>query len=129
MNCALNWTADQTIEYIISTLSLPWKTEIPELGLRWSFSYKLVYGEHSVHLRKTLQDARIVVGSTVKMSIDGRYEDLYQNEIKRMWEPGKMYDLTLMRVHERELKKKIEERGRLTGERLRHIANSCFAHV
>jgi hypothetical protein len=129
MNCALNWTADQTIDYIISTLSLPWKTEIPELGLRWSFSYKLVYGEHSVPLRKTLQDAGIVVGSTVEMSVDGRYEDLYQNEIKRMWEPGKMYDLTSMRVHERELKRKIKERGRLTGERLRQIADSCFAHV
>jgi hypothetical protein len=129
MNCDLKWTADQTIEYIISTLSLPWKTEIPELGLRWSFSYQMVYGEHSVPLRKTLQDAGIVVGSTVKMNIDGHYEDLYQNEIKHMWEPGKMYDLTSMRVHERELKKRIEERGRLTEERLRHIADSCFAHV
>src|SRR5215213_10099298 len=66
MNCELEWTADRTIDYIVSTLSLPWRKEIPELGMRWSFRYKLVYGEHSVPLRGTLHDAGIVVGSTVK---------------------------------------------------------------
>jgi TIR domain len=129
MNCDLEWTANRTIDYIVSTLSLPWRTEIPELGMRWSFSYKLVYGEHSVPLRGTLKDAGIVVGSTVKISISGRYEDLYENEIGQMWEPGKMYDLTSLRMREIDLKKKIEERGRLTQERLRQIADSCFAHV
>ena len=129
MNCELEWTADRTIDYIVSTLSLPWRKEIPELGMRWSFRYKLVYGEHSVPLRGTLHDAGIVVGSTVKISISGCYEDLYENEIKQMWEPGKVYEVMSAMMRETELKKKIEERGRLTPERLRQIADSCFAHV
>jgi hypothetical protein len=115
--------------YIVSTLSLPWGTEIPELGMRWSFSYKLVCGEDSVPLRRTLHDAGIVVGSTVKISISGSYEDLYENEIKQMWEPGKVYEVMSVMRREMELKKKIEERGRLTPERLKQIADSCFAHV
>jgi len=129
MNCALEWTADHTIDYITLTLSLPRKREITELGLRWSFSYGLVFGDHFVPLHKILEDAGIVVGSTVQISISGSYEDLYKNEIGRMWEPGKMYEMTSMMMREMELKKKIEERGKLTGERLRQIANSCFAHV
>jgi len=32
-------------------------------------------------------------------------------------------------LRETELKKKIEERGPLTQERLKQIADSCFAHV
>jgi ppGpp synthetase/RelA/SpoT-type nucleotidyltranferase len=46
-----------------------------------------------------------------------------------MWEPGKMYEITSRMKRETELKKKIEKRGRLTQERLRQIADSCFAHV
>jgi hypothetical protein len=129
MNCELEWTANRTIDYIVSTLSLPWRTELPELGMRWSFSYKLVYGESSVPLRGMLKDAGILVGSIVKISINGNYEDLYENKIKQMWEPGKMYEIMSRMMRETELKKKIEERGRLTQERLRQIADSCFAHV
>lgn len=129
MNCALDWTANHTIDYIVSTLSLPWRKEIPELGMRWSFIYKLVYGEHSVPLRQTLGAAGIVIGSTVQISISGRYEDLYENEVKQMWEPGKMYELTSLRMRELDLKKKIKERGPLTQERLRQIADACFAHI
>jgi len=97
--------------------------------MRWSFSYKLVYGEHSVPLRTTLKEAGIVIGSTVKISISGSYNDLYENEIKQMWEPGKMYEIMSTVMREMELKKKIEDRGRLTRERLKQIADSCFAHV
>jgi hypothetical protein len=129
MNCDLEWTANRTIDYIISTLSLPWGTEFPELGMRWSFRYKLVYGEHSVPLRGTLKDAGVTTGSTVKISINGRYEDLYEKEIRQMWEPGKMYEAMSAMMREMELKKKIKERGPLTQERLRQIADSCFAHV
>jgi hypothetical protein len=129
MNCDLEWTANRTIDYIVSMLSLPRRTEIPELGMRWSFSYKLVYGEHSVPLRTTLKEAGIVIGSIVKISISGSYKDLYENEIKQMWEPGKVYEIMSMRMRELELKKKIEDRGRLTQERLKQIADSCFAHV
>jgi hypothetical protein len=129
MNCDLEWSADRTIDYIVSTLALPWRKEIPELGMSWSFSYKLMYGEHSVALRKTLSDAGIVVGSTVKITISGRYKDLYENEIKEMWEPDKVYNIAAKMMRETEMKKKIEERGPLTQERLKQIADSCFAHV
>lgn len=80
-------------------------------------------------LRKTFREAGIVVGSTVKISISGSYKDLYENEIRQMWEPDKVYDMMSMRLREIDLKKKIEERGRLTPERLKQIADSCFAHV
>jgi TIR domain len=129
MNCELEWTASRTIDYIVSTLSLPWETAIPELGMRWSFGYRLVYGEHSLPLRRTLKDAGITVGSTVKISISGSYEDLYENEMRRMWDPDKVYDMTSVMRHEMSLKKRIEERGPLTQERLKQIADSCFAHV
>jgi hypothetical protein len=33
MNCELEWTVDRTIDYIVSTLALPWRKEIPELGV------------------------------------------------------------------------------------------------
>lgn len=129
MNCEMEWTADRTIDYIVSTLALPWKKEIPELGMSWTFSYKLVYGEQAVPLRRTLRGAGILVGHTVKISIGGRYKDLYENEIKEMWEPGKVYNIAAQMLRETELKKKIEERGRLTPERLKRIADSCFAHI
>lgn len=64
MNCELKWTADRTLDYIVTTLSLPWRKEIPELGMRWSFRYSLMYEGHSVPLRKTLVEAGIAVGST-----------------------------------------------------------------
>jgi intein/homing endonuclease len=129
MNCELKWTADRTLDYVIATLSLPWQKELPELGMRWSFRYSLVFEGRSVPLRKRLEEAGIGVGGTVQLSISGSYEDLYEQEIGQMWEPGKIYDLTSMRRHEIEGRKKIEERGPLSGERLRQIANSCFAHV
>ncbi len=34
MNCDLEWTADRTIDYIVSTISLPWRKEFPEMGMR-----------------------------------------------------------------------------------------------
>jgi hypothetical protein len=53
MNCELEWTADRTINYIVSTLDLPRGKEFPELGMSWTFSYKLVYGEQSVPSQDT----------------------------------------------------------------------------
>lgn len=97
--------------------------------MSWTFSYKLMYGEQSVPLRRTLREAGISVGNTVKIRIGGTYKDLYENEIRTMWEPGKMYDLMSLRARELDLKKKIKERGPLTRERLKQIADSCFAHV
>jgi len=76
-----------------------------------------------------LMDTGIIVGSTVKIIINGRYEDLYESEIRQIWDMGKMYDLRSLMMREMDLKKKVKERGRLTLERLRQIADSCFAHV
>jgi hypothetical protein len=119
---------DRTIDCIVSTLALPWRKEIPELEMSWTFSYKLVCGEQSVPLRRTLREAGISVGNIVNISISGRYKDLYENEIKELWEPGKMYNIAARMLRETELKKKIEERGPLTRKRLKQIADSCFAH-
>lgn len=40
-----------------------------------------------------------------------------------------MYDLTALRAREVDLKEKKKARGPLTQERLKQIADSCFAHV
>jgi hypothetical protein len=97
--------------------------------MSWTFSYKLVYGEQSVPLRRTLREAGISVGNTINILISGRYKDLYENGIKEMWEPGKVYNIAARMLRETELQKKIEERGPLTQEHLKQIADSCFAHV
>jgi hypothetical protein len=48
--------------------------------MSWTFSYKLVYDEQSVPLRRTLKEAGTSVVNTVNISISGRYKDLYENE-------------------------------------------------
>jgi hypothetical protein len=40
-----------------------------------------------------------------------------------------MYQMMSAMMREMELKKKIEERGPLTPDRLKQIVDSCFAHV
>ena len=91
--------------------------------MSWTFSYKLTYAEQSVSLRRTLREAGIIVGNTVKIGISGSYKGLYENEIRRMWEPDKVYDMMSMSLREIDLKKKIEERGRLAPGRLKQIAD------
>jgi hypothetical protein len=66
-----------------------------------------------------LREAGISVRNTVNISISRRYKDLYENEIKEMWEPGKMDNIVVMMLRETGLKKKIEERGPQTRERLK----------
>ena len=129
MNCDMNWSVRHTIDYIASTLTLPWNKELSEFGMRWSFSYALVYEGKSISLSKTLNDVGISVGSTVQLRINGTYEDLYEKQLTSMWEPGKMYEITGKMIQEAKIREKIKERGTLTRNRLKDIADSCFAHV
>jgi hypothetical protein len=129
MNCELSWTVDYTIDYITSVLDLPWNKELPNLGMQWSFSYGLVFGNEKISLSKTLHDVGICNGSTLQISISGTYEDLYEKELKAMWDGSKMYEVTGAIRRETMLRQAIEDRGSLTSERLREIAKSCFAHV
>jgi len=129
MYCDFNWTANKTIDYIVETLNLPWHKEVAEFGMKWSFSYGLVFNEQSIGLSSTLLQSGISNGETIKISISGTYEDLAEKELKSMWDGTKMYEMGGAIMHERALKEKISKRGILKNERLKQIADSCFSHL
>ncbi len=129
MTCQLNWTASKAIDYIIGTLQLPWSHDLSQMGMRWSFSYGLHHQNKAIGLRQVLRDAGIGVGSTLQLSIRGTYEDLFEKELKEMWDGSKMWEISGIMRREAELRAAIKARGPLTGARLRELANSCFAHV
>lgn len=130
MSCSLDWTADHAIDYLTTTLALPWNIEVSEIGMRWSFSYGLRLEEKSIPLDTTLRQAAAKVGSVVQIRINGTYEDLYENELKEAFAPDKMYFETLERRRRGEwLREQVAERRFLTREKLKAIADSCFAHV
>ena len=93
MACDFSWTADKTIDYITDTLNLPWNQEVPQLGMRWSFSYGLVHNEESISLRTTLENAGVIEGNVLRLNISGTYEDIWENELKSMWDGSKMYEI------------------------------------
>jgi hypothetical protein len=43
MSCSLSWSANKAIDYLVDTLSLPWNIELSNVGMKWSFSYGLVF--------------------------------------------------------------------------------------
>jgi hypothetical protein len=129
MNCDLNWSVDRTIDYITETLDLPWNKELPQLGMRWSFLYGLVFKDEGISLSKKLRDVGIDVGSVVQVSISGRYEDLYEKQLSAIWDGSKMWEVSGAMRLEAELRQAIKDRGSLTQDRLREIVDSCFAHV
>lgn len=129
MNCCLSWTANHTIDYIASTLRLPWNKELPELGMRWSFSYGLVYNDKSITLSTSLQAAGVTTGDVLRINISGTYEDLYEKELSSMWDGSKMYESGGMISRQAKLQQRIRDRGPLTRIRLREVSNSCFRHV
>lgn len=129
MNCALDWTCNRTIEYSVSVLHLPWNKELPELGMRWSFSYGLVHNDESITLSATLRTAGVVVGDVLRMNISGTYEDLYEKVLSSMWDGSKMYEMGGALRMEAALKQRIRDRGTLTQQRLREISDSCFKGV
>lgn len=129
MDWNLSSTANQTIDYIVNTLKLPWNQDVPQLGMKWSFSYKLIFNEQGIGLSKTLREVGVSPGSMLKMGINGTYEDVWQKELKEMWDGTKMYEISGAMRHEAQLKESILKRGPLTSARLREIANACFSHV
>lgn len=130
MSCSLSWSADKTIDYLVDTLSLPWNIELSNVGMKWSFSYGLVFDGKSISLSESLSDAGVEVGGVVMIRISGTYEDLYLKELKQLWDGSKMYLMTTeMLMREERLKAAIAGRGRLTNSRLKEIADTCFSSV
>lgn len=132
MSCSLTWTADRTIDCLVETLPLPWSKDLPELGMRWSFNYGLVFADETITLSKELRQAGVTVGSVVKIRINGTYEDLYEKEREDM--RPKWYMMTAQmasELMEREnaMAEGLRRRGQLTSARLKEIADSCFKHV
>lgn len=121
--------ADRTIDYIVNTLKLPWNQDVPQLGMKWSFSYKLIFNEQGIGLSKSLREAGVSHGSVLKMGINGTYEDVWEKELKEMWDGTKMYEVSGAMRHEAQLKESIRKRSPLNSTRLREISNARFSHV
>jgi hypothetical protein len=130
MSCSLDWTADQAIDYLTKTLSLPWNIEVSAVGMKWSFSYGLRLSGKGISLDKTLREAGAQIGSVVQIRINGTYEDLYEKELKEAFSPDKYYLQTMERIlREQWLREQVALRRLLTDDKLKAIADSCFAHV
>lgn len=129
MACDLSSTATRTIDYIVGTLKLPWNQNVPQLGMKWSFSYRLIFNDKGIGLSTPLRDAGVSLGSVLKVGINGTYEDLWEKESREMWDGTKMYEMLSAMRREAELKESIRIRGSLTSQRLRELADACFAHV
>lgn len=129
MGCDLSRTADWAIDYIVTTLRLPWNQEVSQLGMKWSFSYRLIFDEKGISLSTRLRDAGVSLGAVLKLGINGTYEDVWEKELKEMWDGTKMYEMGGAMTRDAELRQRIRDRGSLTFDRLRELANACFVHV
>jgi hypothetical protein len=129
MGCDLSNTANWVIDYVVDTLDLPWNKDVPQLGMKWSFSYRLIFDDRGIGLSTSLRDAGVSLGAVLRLGISGTYEDVWENQLKEMWDGTKMYEIGSAMRTESELKQRIRDRGRLTSDRLRELANACFAHV
>lgn len=127
--CSLNSSASELIDYIVETLKLPWNKDIPELGMRWSFSYAILHNGRIIPLSKSLHDAGVSIGDTIYLRINGTYEDLWEKELRGMWDETKIYEATSAMMRDAELRQLIQQRERLTEKRLKEIADGCFDHV
>lgn len=130
MSCSLSWTVQETIKYLADILSLPWNIEIPNVGMKWSFSYKILLNGKGLPLTTTLAIAGISVGDVLQIGISGTYQDLYEKELKEMWDGSKTYMMTAEIMQRSEwLKAQVAARKTMTRDDLKKIADSCFAHV
>lgn len=130
MSCSLSWTVQKTIQYLTDTLSLPWNIELPNVGMKWSFSYGIRLNGKGLSLGTTLTDAGISVGEVLQIGISGTYEDLYEKELKEMWDGSKIYAMTTEIMQRSEwLKAQVAARRNMSRDDLKKIADSCFAHV
>jgi len=130
MSCSLDWTVSELIDYVASTLKLPWNIDRAEIGMRWSFSYGLSANGEKLTLGNTLRGSGLVPGNVVQLVINGSYIDLYEKELKEAFSPDKIYlqSIDLAR-RQNWLEIQVAQRRRLTRAELREIANSCFSHV
>jgi len=100
------------------------------VGMKWSFSYGLRLNGKGISLNTTLREAGAQIGSVVQIRINGTYEDLYEKELKEAFSPDKTYLETIdRRLREQWLREQVAARRHLTGDKLKAIADSCFAHV
>lgn len=129
MTCDLSSTASRTIDYIVDTLKLPWNQDVSQLGMKWSFSYRLIFDDKGIGLSTPLADAGVTLGSVLKVGIKGTYEDIWEKELKEMWDGTKFYEASGAMRREADLKERIHSRGFLTSARLRELADACFAHI
>lgn len=129
VGCSLSWTADYALDYLIATRKLPYRIEQVDLGMKWSFSYKLLFQDKGIALSQRLSEAGVELGSVLQLSISGTYEDIFTNELKSMWDGSKMYEVMGAMRREQKLKAAIAARGPLTKQRLRELSNQCFSHV
>ena len=130
MSCSLDWTANRAINYLVNTLKLPWNVEVQSVGMKWSFSYGLLYEDESISLNTTLRESRVENGATLKIRINGTYEDLYENELKEAFGSDKLYMMTMDIIKRHEwLRQQVAARKLLTKSRLKEIADGCFSHV
>lgn len=123
----LSRTADSAIDYIVQTLRLPWIQVVPQLGMRWSFSYRLIFDEKGIGLSTRLCDAGVSAGAVLKLGINGTYEDVWEKELKEMWDGTKIYQMGA--AMDAGLRQSIRDRGQLTSGRLQELADACFSHV
>lgn len=130
MSCPLIWRVSEAIHYLADTLSLPWNIEQPSVGMKWSFSYSIRLDGKSLSLSSTLQDAGVTIGTVLQIGISGTYEDLYEKELKEMWDGSKTYLMTSELMARSEwLRAQVAARSKLTRDDLNKIADSCFSHV
>lgn len=129
MACHLSDTVSQTIDHIVDTLELPWNQDVPQLGMKWSFSYRLIFNDKGICLSTRLRDAGVTLGSVLKVGINGTYEDVWEQELREMWDGTKMYESFSAMRRQTDLKERISLRGHLTSERLHEMADECFSHV
>lgn len=130
MSCPLSWSVSEVIQYLVKILDLPWSVELAHVGMRWSFSYTILFDERSLPLSMTLAEAGVSIGTVLKIGISGLYEDLYEKELKEMWDGSKIYMMTDEMVRrEAWLKAQVAARKNMKRSELKEIADSCFDHV
>jgi hypothetical protein len=130
MSCSLEWTVDKTLEYLTATLALPWNLDVSSVGMKWSFNYGLRLNGKGLPLDKKLADAGVQKGSVLQIRINGTYEDLYEKELKEAFSPDKFYLVTQDSLNRQAwLREQVAARRLLTNDKLKAIADSCFAHV
>jgi hypothetical protein len=129
MNCSFAWSANEAIEYIIKTLNLPLSKELPEIAIKWEFSYGLIHKNALIPPDHTLALARVNMGSILKIQINGAYKDLSKESIENL--SPTLYSRGFLTNSMKNSKedKMLLARGTLTKDRIKEIANLCFSHL